>query len=195
MKSALLITLSTIFLSGCTTTKLVDHWQDADFKRGSLDNVLIVAVTSNTTYRFLFETELERRMTKAGLNGVTSLSAMGDKYPEKEAVEKYIAANNIDYVMATRLSSVQEVKERVPTVVSNFYTGPYYPTYGSYYGGTTIVRGGYTDTQTTVVLVVTIYDTKTGAPVWVGHTQTFEPGSIHNLAGELAKVSWAKIAR
>lgn len=196
IKNLLLATIG-LALYGCTTTKLVDHWQAESFSRNDLNNVLIVAVTSNQTNRFIFESEIERGMRNIGLNGTTSLKALGDKFPEKEAVEAYIAEHNIDYVLATRLSNVEEEKDYVPERVRTYYTGPYYPTYGHYYDAHTItmVREAYVDTKSTFILVTTVFDAKTSEPVWVGRSTTFEPGSISYLASDIAKATWRNISR
>ena len=193
-----LILAAVLVLGACTTTKQMDHWQSEEFSRNDINNVLIVGVTSNSTHRFLFEKELERRMLKSGLQGVTSLAALGDKYPTKEAVEAYVNDHDIDYVLATKLSNVEEEKDYVPESVRNYYTGPYYSGYGSYYGGgntITMVREAYVDTRTTVILVTTIFDAKTEEPVWVGRSSTFEPGSVANLAADIARSTWANVSR
>ena len=192
-------TLLAVFaLSACTTTKQMDHWQDESFSRNDIDNVLVVAVTSNQTHRFLFEKELERRILKSGHQGITSLEAIGDKYPEKESIEAYVKKNNIEYVVATKLANIEEEKDYVPESVRTYYTGPYYAGYGSYYGAgntITMVREGYVDTRTTMILVTTIFDAKTEQPVWVGRSSTFEPGSVANLAADIARTTWANVSR
>jgi hypothetical protein len=45
-----------------------------------------------------------------------------------------------------------------------------------------------------LILVTTIFDAKSGDPVWVGRSATFEPGSIGVLAGEIARITWTNIA-
>ena len=195
-----LLAVILLALSACTTTRQLDHWQAEDFSRDDLDNVLVVAVTSNTTYRFLFEAELERRVQEHGRNATTSLKALGDEFPTKEAVEAYIKSNNIDYVIATRVADGQEEKDYVPESVRTYYTGPYYPTYGAYYGAypgntITMVREAYVDTRTTVILVTTIFDARTEQPVFVGHSSTFEPGSVANLASDIARSTWSNLRR
>ena len=186
-------------LSGCATTKLVDHWQSEEFSRGDLDNLLIIAVTNNVTNRFLFETEMERRMLQHGVQGSTSLKEIGDEFPNKDVLEAFLKENNqFDFIMATRLSNVEETSEYIPPQVRTYYTGPYYPTWGHYYGGyygstITMTKEGYTDTRQTVVLVTTIFDINTREPVWVGRSETFEPGSVAVLADEIALSTWREI--
>lgn len=196
MRNALLNLSVVLMLAACSTTSQLDHWQAEGFSRNDIDNVLIVGATNNRANRFIFESELERRMSKGGLTSVKSLDVLGDGMPHREAVEAYVAKNKIDYVVATRIDSVDVETTHVPPSAVTYYTGPYYPTYGDFYGSSvTLVREAYDETRSTVLLVTSIFDAKTGSPVWVGRSSTFEPGSIGVLAGEIARSTWVNIAR
>lgn len=188
-------------LISCSSTKLQDYWQSENFSRSDLNNVLVVGVTSNQTNRFLFENEIARKMTDSGLNGVTSHTVMGDALPTKEEVEAYVKSHNIDYILATKLEDIKVEKDYVPASVRNYYTGPYYSSYGGYYGGygygntVTMTREAYIDTRTLTTLVTTIFEVKSGEPVWVGRSETFEAGSISYLADDIASSTWRHIAK
>ena len=189
--------LLVVFVSGCSTTKLVDHWQDKSFSRNDINNVLIVGVTSDSSNRFLFENTLETAMTRAGLKGITSIKAIGEEFPKKERVEQYVKDHNIDYIVAIKVGDVKIEKDYVPPTVRTYYTGPYYASYSHYYSGhgttVTLTTPAYVDTRTTIELVTTIFDAKTGSPVWIGRTETFEPHSINLLAEDIAKSVWKNI--
>lgn len=195
----LILLMSSMLLSACGTTQLTEHWQDDNFSRNDFNNALIIAVTSNTENRFLFEVALESALKKAGLNGDTSIKTLGRDLPTKEQVEEYLKTNNYDFVVATKLAAIDVEKDYVPPKVRTYYTGPYYPTFGHYYGGysssVTLVESGYVDTQTTTILVTTIFDAKTGAPVWVGRTKTLEAKQITSVAAEIAKSVWSAIEK
>lgn len=196
--SWVIVLAATFLLGGCSTTKQLDHWQAESFSRDQLDNILIIAVISNNTQRFLFESELELRAKKSGLSSTTSLSALGDSLPKKEEVEAYIKDHNIDYVVATKISNTETEKDYVPERVRTYYIGPYYPSYGHYYDDhntITTVRDPYVDIRTTYILVTTIFDAKTSEPVWVGRSSTFEPGSVQYLADDIARSTWKNISR
>jgi len=195
----IIIAISTFILTACTSTKIRDSWQAENFSRKDLDNALIVAVTTNQTNRFLFENEMVRTMEKSGINAIASHIVLGDKLPEKEEVEAYVKTHDIDYIMATKLETVDVEKDYVPPSVRTYYTGPYYPSYGHYYGGygmygygstVTMTREAYTDTRITTILVTTVFDAKSGEPAWIGKSSTFEPGSVSSLAADLAKSTW-----
>jgi hypothetical protein len=182
-------------LGACSTTKLVEHWQDENFSRGDLDDVLVAAITANVTNRLLFEAEFERILERDGVKGLTSVQAFGEVLPEREQVEAWIKTHDIAYVVATRLENVTVDKQYVPPQIRTYYTGPYYPSLGNYWGGDviTFTKEGFTDERRTVMLVTTIFDTRTGVPVWVGRSSSFEPDSVFNLAGEIARATWAAI--
>lgn len=189
-----------VALSGCSTTKLVDHWQADSFHRGDLDSVLVVAATNNPTNRILFETEIQRALQSKGVEAITSFNAIGDATPKKEAVEAYVKSGKVNYVVATRLSNMEIEKDHIPPQVRTYYTGPYYPSLGHYYGAyggdtVTLTRDAYVDTRRTAVLVTTIFDTRSGEPVWVGRSESFEPSSVISLAREVARASAHAIAR
>jgi hypothetical protein len=192
------ISLCSMLLSGCGSTKLVEHWQDESFSSDQLDNVLIVAVTINNTNRFLFEKSIQSAMKERGLNGLTSIEVVGDAFPTKDALEKYISKHPVDYIVATKMSNMRVEKDYVPASIRTYYTGPYYPTYGHYYDNNstvTLTRDAYVDTKTTIVLVTTIFDAKTRKPVWVGRTEAFEAHSADRLAKNMARAFWRHVER
>ena len=94
-------------------------------------------------------------------------------------------------------SDLHVEREQIPTQIRTYYTGPYFPSYGHYYGGNTItlVRPGYVDRTTTLVVVTTIFDAHTKEPVWVGHSKSVEPGSASYLADDIARCAWNSMTR
>ena len=183
---------------GCATTKLIDHWQSPEFSRSDMNNILVVAMTNNSTARLLFETEIARRAADANLTVATSQQGPGQSLTDRAAVEAYVKANGVDHIIVTRLANVEQEKELVPESVRTYYTGPWYPTYGHYYDDAntvTVVRDAYVNTRHTFVLVTTIYDVSTQQPVWVGRSESFEPASVINMATAVARITWRNIDR
>lgn len=186
------------FLSACSTTSILDSWQEPEFKRSDMHKVLIVAVASNTTNRVLFETGFMAALQKHGIEATPSYTAIGDAYPTREAVEKYLQDEPHDHIIVTSVGDVDVQTDRVPESVYTYYTGPYYPYWGSYWGAgntVTMTRESYTDVQTNVVLTTSIFDyeDKQKKLVWAGRSKTFEVTSISYTASELASNMIRKI--
>ena len=198
------------FLSACSTTKMTDTWQEPEFHQSDMKKVLVVAVASNTTNRFLFETGFIAALNQKGINATASFTTIGDELPTKEAVEEHLKKSDYDHIIVTALGRIETETDYVPERVRTYYTGAYYPhwsgywgpSYGvsvgtggvgvnaGYYGGgsvTTMTREAYTDTQTNVILTTSIYNVATEQLAWVGRSKTFEVGSVSHMADSLAK--------
>jgi len=181
--------LSTVF--GCSTTSLTDSWQAPSFQRKSMDDVLVVGMTANTTHRILFEEGFAKALRDRGIRTTASHSAIGDAMPNQESVTAYVERNDVTHVIVTDYGGTQVSKWVVPEQVRTYYTGPYYPTYRGYwdgYGNTiTMTRESYVDQRKTVMLSTSIFDTETGELVWVGRSKSLDPDSIAFEADALAR--------
>ncbi|HQQ74716.1 MAG TPA: hypothetical protein PK031_06150 [Pseudomonadales bacterium] len=178
-------------LQGCGYTTLTDAWQSPNFQGKQLDDVLVVGVTPNKTNRILFEKGFTSELTGTGIHATASYDVIGGATPTKDSVGAYLEKSNIRYVIVAQYGGKETTKEYVPESVRTYYTGPYYPSYGSYwnhYGDTvTMTREAYVDTKSKVILTTSIYEVKSGQLVWVGRSNTFEVGSISHAAKELAE--------
>lgn len=189
---ALLTTLLCSFLLACGTTRLVDTWKSPEFNRDNLRNVLVVAATSNTTTRVIFESSFAAEMQKQGIQAIPSFQAIGDQAPTKEAVLDFVKQSKVDHVVAVKLGYVDIEVDQVPESVMTYYTGPYYaPNLGGYWGAwggntVTMTRESYIDTQTNVFLSTAVYDAKTEALTWGGRSKSFDVNAVSQVASELA---------
>lgn len=187
--------LVVLIFSGCGNTRMKDHWQSEDFSKTQLDKVLVVAVTSNQTNRILFEEGLVQTLKNDGITAYASHNAIPKTNPTKEDVIAYVKGHDIKYVLATKVDTIKTNTDYVPESVTTYYTGPYYG-YNYYWDdGVTMVREAYTDTQTIVMLVTTVYDAKTEAPVWTGHSETFEMNAVATVGSEIAKTALRNMSR
>ncbi len=185
-----------IVCASCSTTKMTDTWQEPEFKRASMKDVLVVAVDSNVSNRTLFETQFVAELERNNIKATASFAELGTELPSKESVKAYLEKSKHDHIIVTALSNIDIETDYVPASVQTYYTGPYYPYYGAYWnsGSTvTMTRDAYVDTQTNVILSTTIYDTSTEKPVWMGRSKTYEVGSISYVADELAMQMIRKI--
>jgi len=180
----LIATVAIEIISACSPTRMVDYWQADDFRKDALDQVLIVAVTSNKTHRILFEDGLMSALKNEGITAYTSHTLLKNDMPTKEEVIAYVNSHNIKYVMATKVDNVQTNTDYVPPAAVTYITGPYYWSGGN---TTTLTREEFTDRQTIVWLVTSIYDAKTQAMVWQGHSRTFEINSVSTVGADIAK--------
>lgn len=182
---ACVVCLQTL-LTACGSTKTRDHWQAESFSKNQLDNVLVIAATSNKSNRIMFEDSFARTLQKEGITAYTSYNTLGDSMPSRESIIAYIKKHDVHYVLATKVDNIKTNTDYVPETVVSYYTGP---TYSHYWqdDSITMVRESYTDVQTVVMLVTTVYDTKTEQAVWSSVSETFEVNSISLVGKEIAE--------
>lgn len=186
---SLLLCLFTFSLTGCGTTRMLDSWQSPEFHRNDMKQVLVVAATSNTTNRVIFESTFAAELQKAGIQAIPSIQAIGDKAPTKEAVLAFIKQSQVDHVVTVQVGAFDIEVDRVPESVMSYYTGPYYAPYmGGYWGGNTVTmtRESYIDTQTNVILTTAVYNARTEQLAWGGRSKSFDVGAVSQVANELA---------
>lgn len=187
--SRLLACALLLALTGCGSTRITDAWQSPKFEGKMLDNVLVVGVTQNKTKRILFERAFVSALSAKGIKSTASYDVIGGATPTRESVSKYLANSNIRYVIVSQYSGKETTAEYVPESVTTYYTGPYYPSFGSYWSHndtTTMTREAYVSTRSQVVLTTSIYDAKSEQLVWAGRSNTFEAHSIAHASNELA---------
>lgn len=187
----ILSTLLSIFVAACSTTQILDSYQVPEFHKKDMKKVLVVGMASNPTNRLLFETGFIQALSEHGIQATASYTAIGDAYPTQEAVETYLSKTPHDHVIVTSLGNVDVEVDYVPESVRSYYTGPYYPYWGAYWGAgntVTMTREAYTDTQTNVTLTTSIFDFVSDQKrlVWTARSKTFEVTSLSYTAGELA---------
>jgi hypothetical protein len=192
LRAAALVLLSAA-LAGCLSNiSLTDSWQSPTLERKDLTNVLVVAMAPNITNRTLFERGFQQALQDQGIRATVSYEVLGDELPTRERVTAYVKANGMSHVILTQYGGETVAREVVPESVRTYYTGPYYPTYGSYwdYHGSTITltRESYVEENRTVMLTTSIFDVQTEALVWAGRSKAFDVDSIAYGANDLARL-------
>ncbi|MFL1012182.1 hypothetical protein [Flavisericum labens] len=105
-----------IFLSGCSTTELVENWKNPDIDSYSPNKVLLVGMTSNSNARKQFENYLKTEFTERGIESVTSLEFFDDSFSTKEKTEENLKklenkllSNGFDTILFTKVIGVEDV--------------------------------------------------------------------------------------
>lgn len=179
----LLVAVSLLVATSCSTTTLTATWKDPDYRGGKLDNVLIIGVAKDEVIRRMYEDEFTSRLKARGTGASPSYSIIpSSEMLDKETVEAKIQNLGMDAVLVTRL--VNTKKEKVYTPGTTYYTGGGW--YGPYSRGYGYARSpGYYTEYEVFSLETKIYDTQTGKMIWSGLSDTVAGGST---ASEIKEV-------
>jgi hypothetical protein len=181
----LLFGAALFLLNACASTAITGSWKDPDFK-GRINKVMIIGVAKDPVLRKIYETDFAREIQAHGAEGIPSYTLFPTNGElSQEAVQAKARELNIDSIIVTKLLKHRKERERVtdvsgpPPTASPYYGGyPHYggrPYYGNWYGDYSsnfrTVRS-YTVEYNVVDLETSVYDLKSGKPVWSVISQT-----------------------
>ena len=182
-----IISLISLLLAGCSSTKLVTSWSDPNFTGQPIQKVLIVGVNKDEVNRRSYETHFAERLEKEGITGVPAHQVISDsnKYTE-EKIRLAVKEVGADAAIISQLVSVEEKERYVPP------TYEYEPVFGyghgfyGYYGMSHryVSTPGYYTTDTIVKLEAIVFSTQTEDMIWAGATRSFNPGSAAKVIKE-----------
>lgn len=182
-----IISLISLLLAGCSSTKLVTSWSDPNFTGQPIQKVLIVGVNKDEVNRRSYEIHFAERLEKEGITGVPAHQVISDssKYTE-EKIRVAVKEVGADAAIISQLVSVEEKERYVPP------TYEYEPVFGyghgfyGYYGMSHryVSTPGYYTTDTIVKLEAIVFSTQTEDMIWAGATRSFNPGSAAKVIKE-----------
>ena len=172
----LLVVATTAIATGCTSDgsaqpdkeTVAVRWQEAGVAPHEFKKIFVVGVAHEDKVRRMFEDELVRQLTAAGVDAVPSYTLMPEQAgATKDDVVSAVRSCAADGVVVTRL-----IKRERSTKMS---ASP-----GSYYGHyNTASRTAYVPPviykSETVTLETRLFDVGSEAQLWATTTQAFDP--------------------
>ena len=117
MKSISLFSVMLFLFFGCSSTKMLDSWKNADYTNYHPKKVLILGITENLTARLRFEQQLKSELNKRGMDAVESNTVFESTFTNSKQTEEDIQReveklSNLGFD-AILISSVKGVDERI----------------------------------------------------------------------------------
>ena len=195
LKKISLFSMLVIFflsLGACSSTSLVNRWNDPDYKGPLLQKILVIGIIKDDIKRRSFEQEFSNLMAGNGITGVPSYTLLPDLQgaDEKEEILAVVEKVGADGVLVVTLHGVSKEKRDVPPSIDYIPTMGYgYGMYG-YYGmrHTAVYRPGYTVTDTVVRMDTKLFAVSSEKMIWAGKTESFNASSSSAIVSELEKL-------
>jgi hypothetical protein len=182
-----LIVLIVLLINSCSSTQIISSWRDPNkqINAGDWNKVLVVALLRNETNRRRAEDEMVKYLDG---KGITSYSYLGENFNPKneEALRNKINNDGFDAAITMRLIDVD--KEKIYTPEQHYMYPIYYQDFGRYYyrsWGYYITPDYYMLTKKFIIETV-IYSIPDDKIIWLGITETYDPGGVEKLTDEIA---------
>lgn len=108
-----------ILLESCSSSVLVDKWNDPTFHESPLNNILIIAVMNDPVQRRLWEDAFAAELSIHGINSTSSYHLFPDALPDTNQVAEIILKNNFEGILVTRpIQSETKTNYVEPTITT-----------------------------------------------------------------------------
>lgn len=189
-----------LFVTGCgPSTKLVRSWVNEEDIPKTYQKLAIVALTPNSSSRYLMERAIVQDFTDDGINAIPTyeifplagrMDELADIIKDKEDLQRRVVQkveeNNIDALLIISVFNIEKeqryVNDRNYMMGGTGYYGRPYM-HGSYYNyyaysiGTVYNDGYYVD-NVTYFLECNLYDVASEVLLWSGRTKTVNMESV-----------------
>ncbi len=188
---ALGTTVMIALLAACANTKPIGEWRSDSFE-GKLNNVLVIAVTSRSTRRRVWEDAFVAALKAQGVYGVPSYTLLESSLElTRDIVERAIAGQGLDGVLVTRLVGVeQEETFRLPASYDDDrgYLGYYDHAWRQ-------TSDGYYARHSVFTLETNLYDVASGGLVWKMQSRSMDASQPRNLIDEIIRLKAQTLKR
>ena len=177
--SVLIALVLVIGAAGCSSTKLVNQWENPQYVPARFHRILVIGVTRQPSIRRRFEDEFVARLKAQNVDAVPSYSFIPeDGQVDENRLRQAIEEVNADGVLMTRLVRVERKTDvrpgywnPAPGVTADLY--PWYSAgWRGYYEPPRVYQYDVYISETT------LYDVRRNALVWSGIAQTTSPGNL-----------------
>ena len=160
----MLLTVTAVFASGCTTTSTTDTGSG----RMSFSNFLVIGIAGDYNSRAQFERELTGDLRRAGAAASTYYSIIGSNKPiTPDAVRTAVQSGDFDAILVTRVLDKQvdlkvqkDRTETDATPIGGRFVNLFRFNYTDY------SKPGAIDLKTSVTFAIELYDVATEEIVW-----------------------------
>jgi len=183
----LLVLTGLLFLSGCTSSRIVASWSDEAYRNGTFKKPLVLAIAKKQIIRANLEDEFVKEMRAVGVDAIQSYRLFpGEDNLQPETIKAKLAVNNRDSILVMHLVDVKNETVQVPARTDVYATGggyggpAHYNSFGSYYNQSysVVSSPAYNYDFKVFVLETNLYDAATDKLAWTVMTETDEPASI-----------------
>jgi hypothetical protein len=137
-----------ILIESCSTSVLVDEWNDPSFHESPLKKILIIAIRKNPIQRRIWEDAFVSELSKKGVMSTSSYKLFPDALPDTDQVIETVQKNGFDGILVTRILQKETETHYVESYVtseSKLRYNPFRNSYSTYYRN--VEHPGYVDSS------------------------------------------------
>ena len=186
-----------ILLENCSTSVLVDEWNDPSFHESPLNKILIIAIRKNSIQRRIWEDAFVHELSKQGVQATSSYKLFPDALPDTDQVIETVQKNGFDGILITRIlqkeTETHYVESYITTESKTRYN-PFRNMYSTYYRD--VEHPGYIDSSTVYRRAIDVWIIRDKERIiWGATSNTSEQNSVEAVQNDIASLVISELLR
>jgi hypothetical protein len=174
-------------LAGCTSTSLVEKWQDAAFSGPPLQQLLVVSVERSDGRRRLFEDGMTAALARQSIRATASYTLLPDSVPQSAELSATAKREGYDGVLVLHQLGSSTHSNYTPGSLRSYTVAV--PTLNGQYTQVwqTIYEPGYSEIEQRLDYQTDLFDTATGRLAWSATTRSIDLSSAKSITDDISR--------
>lgn len=185
-------------IAGCSSSELVDIWNNSSYQSPPLNKMLVVSISKNSAYRRIWEDAFSTELVKHNVAATPSYRLFPDAVPDTNQVIQIVQSNGFDGILVyRRLPPETNTQYRQGFTMSrhnmvyNHFNQRFVV---SYYRD--IEYAAYTDSQKVDIRAIDVWTSKNeGQMIWSATSKTPEPNSVQEVRPKIVKLVMSELTK
>jgi len=186
-----------ICLASCSSSTLVDVWNDPAYNEPPLKNILIIAFRKDPIQRRIWEDAFANEFAKHGVRATSSYILFQNSFPDTLQIIEAVQENKFDGMLVTRLLNEETQTRYIESYVTSELRTRYNPfrkTYTNYYQE--IHHPGYVESKTIERRSIEVWLIENNERIiWGATSNTPERNTVEDVQNDVAKLVIPELMR
>jgi len=195
---AAMVLLTTVMMTGCAPTALVNVWHDPSIARPQLNKLMVISLRKDATRRRMWEDAFAGELAKYGVNATQSYRLCPQGAPDTAQMGECLLKGDFDGVLTVAPLSPTMEQRYVPgywTTEPDYWFSPYWDRYYRWWWYSQ--QPGYIETYSLTRNEIDVYLTHKGGEtmVWSGTSDQTDPATMEEVRTSVAAQVVSKLAK
>jgi hypothetical protein len=192
---AAICTCILILIAGCSSSVLVDVWNDPSYNEPPLKKILVIAIRKDPIQRRIWEDAFVAEFSKQGIVATTSYSLFPEVLPDTDQVAATVQANGFDGILVSShllaVTKTRYVQSYVTSEIKSRYN-PFKNAYATYYQD--VEHPSSVDSLLIVRRAIDVWDVRNGGKmIWGATSNTPELNTKEIVQNDIANLVIAEL--
>jgi len=179
-----------VLFVGCTSSRLVNIWNDSEYKAPVMNKMLIISISRNPAVRRIWEDAFSAELASHNVEGTPSYRLFPDAAPDTNQVVQIVQSNGYDGFLVIRRLPPETSTQYLPGYMTKETDMRYdrrRDRFITYYRN--IQHPGVVDSQKVDIRTIDVWTAKNeGQLIWTATSKTPEPNTVQDVRPEIIKL-------